>query len=207
MDHYQKNRVKPRTSWLRFWLKALLPPLVIGGLSLALYRYWDDWRKQRPPFIEYDVAPYRVAFMTFVNDLKRENLGRAYDSTSAQFKRHMSRSELEILIYTYPRLAEIELFEDGGFIGADLNRTADDCEIKSINDRDAGLRNWMTDIVRIRERDGRGIEVWVWVVMDDSFFHRRPPAPRVEEIQVREISKAQWQSESLPGLLPRWERE
>jgi len=203
MDHYQKNLVKPKTRWLRYWLKTLLLPLVIAGLFLALYLYWDDWRKQKPPFMDYDDAPYRAAFMNFVNDLKLGNLGHAYESTSARFKQHMSRSELEILIYTFPRLAEIELFEYGGFIGADLNRTADDCEIKSINDRDAGLRNWMTDIVRIRERDGRGIEVWVWVVMDDSFFHRRPPTPRVEEIQIREISEAQWQSETLPSLLPR----
>jgi hypothetical protein len=207
MDYVELNLVRPKRSWFQFRLKTLFLLLVIAGSFLALYLFWDDWRKQRPPHQEYDDAPYRAAFIKFANDFKQGDLAHAYESTSSRFKQQMSRSELEILIYRFPKLVEIQLFDDRGFIGAKLNRTAGECQVKLLDDRDAGLRNGMTGVVRIRERAGRGIEAWVWVVMHDSFFCRRPPPPRVEELQIREIGEAGWQSETLPALLPSWDQE
>ncbi len=58
---------------------------------------------------------------------------------------------------------------------------------REINDSDTvPLRNWATFCLVVVLGEKR-FELWAWVVMDDSFSYRRPPQPRVEEFQIREV--------------------
>jgi len=54
--------------------------------------------------------------------------------------------------------------------------------------------------------DRRVYEVWVWLVMKDSILSRRPPIPKVEEIQIREVDPSV-PSHLWPDLKPSWEQE
>ncbi len=196
MDHIP---TKPKMRWCQYRLKTLLLLPVVVGIGSYCYA----WRQHRPPIQEYDSEPYRMAFERFAEDLKSRNLNHAYASTSARFKHRMSPSQFEVLMRSYPTVSEIEVFEE---------RWADDDAIRWADDDAIGLRNWMTVIQRIRGRDGKWIELWVWVVMNDSFFYRRPPVPQVEEVQIRTIDGMYLLDlfvpfEPPPDLKPSWEQE
>jgi hypothetical protein len=47
------------------------------------------------------------------------------------------------------------------------------------------------------------IELWVWVVTDDSLFSRRPPPPRIDDIKIRvaDLEKPAFD----PPMEPSWE--
>jgi len=122
----------------------------------------------------------------------------------------MSPSQFEVLMRSYPTVSEIEVFEvRAGVIHSLRYNKAIEQEFRWADHDAIGLRNWMTVIQRIRGRDGKAIELWVWVVMNDSFFYRRPPVPQVEEVQIRTIDGTHLADrhvpfEPPPDLKPRW---
>jgi hypothetical protein len=136
-----------------------------------------------------------VACDIFVADLKAGRLDQAYESTSAKFKTQMSRKQFESLIYAFPLIRGWgdSVPDSYTFSGPEVD---DRVPLSSWSEHQFTKRRWF---------DNRSIELWVWVVRDDSFFYRRPPPPRVEEIQIRDID---WPpSQSHQPLKPSWERE
>jgi hypothetical protein len=174
---------------LQYRLKSLFVlPLVVG-----VAMYWYDWSRHRPPHQSYDGAFFGAAYWEFEQSVfggERER-DRAYDSTSARFKANLSRQQFEDMIRPHATLRQCQ--------------TRQNFDLK--NKDDNGLRGWLTAIRMIRGDDGQTIELWVWVVIKDSFFYRRPPMPQVEEFQIREISEAEWKSGVTPPLLASWERK
>jgi hypothetical protein len=201
LDHDEQNPIKPKMRWFQYRLKSLFVLTSVVGCG----SYWYDWRQHRPPFQDYEPEQYCAAFRRFADDLKTGNLNHAYESTSVQFKHRLSPSQFEALTRNYPTLADIEVFEAPGFMANLHGGKSNHQEFQWLDVDAVGLRNWMTAVQRIRGWDGRAIEVWVWVVMDDSIFYRRPPPPKVEEIQIRVLDPSQpgW---DLP-LKPSWEQK
>jgi hypothetical protein len=193
MVHDQENLImtttRPKRRWFQFGLKSLFVLPVVVGILLAAYLYWDDWRRQRPPYRAFDFHPFDVAYQDFVEDLRAGRFGYAYESTSPRFKKHMSRSDVEAMIRR------------------DLSRSLRQpyrIRCSSIR-RGAELKNWLTAIYQFQGEDTKAMELWVWVVMDDSFFNRRPPIPRVEDIQIREVVATNSSEQGFaPDLPPRW---
>jgi hypothetical protein len=189
IDHDEKQPVMPKRRWFQYRLKTLFVLPVVVGLLLLLYLYWDNWRRQRPPFQRYDVDQYQAAYKDFIEDVKLDRLDRAYESTSTRFKTQMSRSQFRDLISRYPAVREQRL--GCTFHGPQWGKHVP-------------LRNSAVYYEFTNGSDGGVIELYVWVVMDDSFFNRRPPQPQVEEILIQEqdASKRQFGAR----LPPSWER-
>jgi hypothetical protein len=174
MDHDEQNPIqtaaRPRRRWFQFSLKTLLLLPVFVGLPLGSYLYWNDWRKHRPPFERVDGSLYNVAFWSFKADLHAGRLDHAYDSTSGDFKRRMSRQEFQSLIVGHPALQQ---WSEADWVGMHENKDVYAIAIRGPNTKIA--------------------ELWVWVAPSrDSIFFRRPPPPRVAEIQIREVAEDDW---------------
>ncbi len=187
MDQIETNpiRPKPKRRWFQFSLKTLLLLPVFVGLPLGSYLYWDDWRKHRPPFERIDGSLYLTAIFSFKADLCAGRLDHAYDSTSVDFRRRMSRSSFQSMIQRYPAL---QGWSEADWVGAhDINQ--DDLAIA------------------IRGPNNKIVELWVWAASsEDSIFHRRPPPPCVAEIQIREVAEDDWWKAAFsPELKPNWE--
>jgi hypothetical protein len=108
MDQSEPNPIKPKRRWFQYRLKSLFVLTLVVGLIMALYAYWDDWRRQRPPYKEYAKDEYPAACDEFFDDLDAGRLDHAYDSTSARFKKQISRSEFETVVGRYLALQPIE---------------------------------------------------------------------------------------------------
>jgi len=186
MDHDEQNpiKTKPTGRWFQFNLKALLLLPVFVGLPLGSYLYWDDWRKHRPPFEYFDGSLYYMAFWSFKADLSAGRVDHAYDSTSGDFKRRMSRREFQSLIVSHPALQQ---WSESDWVGT-----------HSFQDDYA---------IAIRGPNQKIVELWVWVASgEDSIFLRRPPPPCVAEIQIRVVAEDEWWKQAFsPELKPKWE--
>jgi hypothetical protein len=62
--------------------------------------------------------------------------------------------------------------------------------------------HWLAFRVEFQGPEEKIVELWAWVVLDDSFFYRRPPPPRVEEMQIREVDPSK--PETRRKLRPSW---
>jgi hypothetical protein len=192
MDQHEPNPIKPTK---RFRLKTLFQFLVVVGVPLGLYFYWDDWKRHRPPYQEYAKEEYQAVCMEFFDDLAAGRLDHAYDATSARFKKQMSRSEFHTTVGRFLALTHIE----EGVMGQLSGPSSSDNVLS---------RNWCFSSRAAKGPDKKVTEFCIWVRTEwseDSFFYRRPPPPRVEEIQVREISEAEWENSDVPS--PSWEQE
>jgi hypothetical protein len=185
------------TKRFQYRLKTLFVLTLAVALPLGLYVYWDEWRKQRPPYRDYDHNEYSAVCNEFFDDLKAGRLDHAYDSTSARFKKQMSRREFDTTIGRFLALPQIEEGVVGrGSVPIHANYVLE--------------RNWTFRSAAVNGPDKKVTEFSVWVltdVADDSFFYRRPPPPRVEQIQVHEFSQDEWKNETLPELRPTWDQE
>jgi len=186
MDHDEANPIKPKPKrrWFQFNLKTLLLLPLLVGAPLGCYLYWDEWRRHRPPFEQVDGWLYDVAIFNFKADLCAGRLDHAYDSTSVDFKRRMSRSSFHSMIQRYPAL---QGWSEADWVGTHDNQ--DDLAIA------------------IRGPNNKIVELWVWAASsEDSIFHRRPPPPCVAEIQIREVAEDDWWKAAFsPELKPHWE--
>jgi hypothetical protein len=200
MSTTEINPVKPKRRWFQYRLKSLFVLTLVVGLALAFYLYWDDWQKQRPPHKKYDSNEYLAACNDFFDDLKAGRLDHAYEATSTRFKKRMSRIEFETTVGRFLALRNGPKL-DGVVAQASILANAH----RYVLDRNGCYRSDAVD-----GPDNKVTELCVWVltdVADDSFLYRRPPPPRVEEIQVREFSEAEWKSEKLPDPKPSWDHE
>lgn len=189
----EQNPIKPKRRWFQFNLKTLLLLPVIAGLGT----YWYDWSRHRPPYRRYDVDERSAAWSSFLEEIRNGELDQAYDSTSARFKRQMSRTQFHDLVRSHPALQQ----QSDNWLG---NYNGPASRGSGLN----ALRTCYDFASDFRESDGTVIELWIWVVIDDSFFYLRPPPPRVEEILIREFAEADWRKKRFsPVMLPSWERQ
>jgi len=157
---------KPKRRWYQFNLKTLLLlPLVVG-----ISTYWYDWRKHRPPYKKYD----STAFRRLMKDLKNGRLDDAYESTSAGFKKRLSRDQLADLVNRYCSTPKDPFFYR-----------------KFSPHQPSSLRHWSAHHVAVN-LPTKVVELRVWTVREDSVFCRRPPLEKVESLQVVEFSQAEW---------------
>jgi hypothetical protein len=210
MDYDEHNPIKPKRRWFQYRLKSLFVLTLGVGLLLALYLYWDDWRKQRPPFRDYDNRQYRAAFHDFVHDVATGNLDHAYDSTSVRFKTQMTRSRFQEMIDHYPTLRLPGMPSDwNGSAWDKINTHLVGYLCHDFEGVEVPPTKWSTNCIAIEGPEGRVVEFWLWVVRRDSFLYHRPPPARVEDIEIREMDSAKWLKEfdlDLPRK-PHSERE
>jgi hypothetical protein len=187
MDHGEQVASEPavetRRRRFQFNLKTLFALTSLA--SVCAYAY--DWSIHRPPFQEY--SGERQVFDNFVSDLRAGRLKDAYESTSSHFQWQTTRRQFDALLHRYPTVRKGWIADRGSSVPPQkwmsLNRLSMHCISLSAK------REPMT-------------EVWVWIATDDSFFHRRPPTPRVEELQIRRTTPSNPPFD--PPLLPSWDR-
>jgi hypothetical protein len=174
----------PVSGRFQFNLKTLMALPVLAGLCAYFY----DWRVHRPPYQEVDQTN-KAAFDDFVEDLKEGRLNDAYASTSPRFREQTTRRQFEALIRRHPTLRKGWIADRGSAVPA--------------GSESMSLRRRSTHFVTLSARNKPMIELWVWVVTDDSIFHRRPPLPQVEEVQIRTTDPSK--PPFCPPLYASWE--
>ncbi len=136
--------------------------------------------------------PYERAYNGFIEDLRADRLDRAYESTSARFKRQMSYSQFEELLRRHPAITRDD----------DTEQIARSQNVIRFPMNKKTLRTWCYFAKETRGAHGRIDELWVWVVVNDSYLCRFPPEPQVEEIQIREVVTSKPEK-----VVPSWEQE
>jgi hypothetical protein len=157
----------------RRWLTAALVALLLVAAG-GLFYYWMKWADARADRPDERADGYLKARDAFLADIEAGRLDQAYQSTTASFRRRVTREEFDERVRGY--LAFKQRPADRGGSASSSGPAGGDVRGP----------NQMTLSETAEYADGTQTEVSVTVVFEDSFFDRRPPPPRIGDFTVED---------------------
>ena len=180
-------------------LSTIARTLSLGGILLPLALlagvvwYYVDWRNarieatddgNRTRYVGGNEREYEEAADAFVADIRAGRLDAAYQSTSAGFKKRMSRQEFFDLIDKYPAVKRppetpVVVSSQSGFSGP-----------WGMSDHYL-FHNQASFHHALAWADRASFDCTIIVARDDRIFYCRPRPPRVDEFTLKELNTGQ----------------